>query len=117
MHIALQDAIARQLQDSAQGQLFSQLFAHGSLTVEIYAPQEKDNQQPHTQDELYVIISGSGTFVHAAQERSFRPGDLIFVPAGDVHYFKNFSDNFRTWVIFYGPAGGEKNCQEPVPEN
>jgi hypothetical protein len=25
------------------------------------------------------------------------------------HYFENFSDDFATWVIFYGEEGGEKN--------
>ena len=34
---------------------------------------------------------------------------LIFVPAGIEHRFENFTDDFSTWVIFYGPAGGEKD--------
>jgi hypothetical protein len=25
------------------------------------------------------------------------------------HHFENFSDDFATWVIFYGPDGGEKS--------
>jgi len=35
-------------------------------------------------------------------------GDVIFAPAGIEHRFENFSDDFVTWVIFYGPVGGEK---------
>jgi len=32
---------------------------------------------------------------------------MLFVPAGVEHRFENFSDDFATWVIFYGPEGGE----------
>jgi len=39
---------------------FTRLFAHGTLEVEMYRPNGVDRQQPHTRDELYVIISGSG---------------------------------------------------------
>jgi quercetin dioxygenase-like cupin family protein len=35
-------------------------------------------------------------------------GDLFFVPAGKVHTFKNFTEDFSTWILFYGPKGGEK---------
>jgi hypothetical protein len=33
---------------------------------------------------------------------------VLFVPAGMDHRFVNFSGDFAAWVIFYGPAGGEK---------
>ena len=33
-------------------------------------------------------------------------GDLLFVPAHVEHRFERFSDDFRTWVIFFGPQGG-----------
>jgi uncharacterized RmlC-like cupin family protein len=35
-------------------------------------------------------------------------GDVLFVRAGVKHKFENFSDDFATWVIFYGPEGGER---------
>ena len=34
-------------------------------------------------------------------------GDAFFVAAGVVHQFENFSEDFVTWVVFYGPQGGE----------
>jgi mannose-6-phosphate isomerase-like protein (cupin superfamily) len=37
----------------------------------------------------------------------FGPGDVLFVPAGVEHRFEDFSDDFVTWVVFYGPEGGE----------
>jgi len=45
-----------------EGETFIKVLAHGSMSVEIYRPVNIDPQTPHTQDELYVIISGSGHF-------------------------------------------------------
>ncbi len=68
-----------------------------------------DLQQPHDRDELYVIINGKGTFSHEGDRTAFAPGDVIFVPAGDKHRFEDFSENFSTGIIFYGPVGGEED--------
>lgn len=104
MHITLTAAQNALL---AGGSVFQKLFARGSLIIEIYKPHETDNQTPHQQDEVYIIISGSGKFLNGSDIVSFSPGDFIFVPAGQEHRFFDFTDDFSTWVIFYGPAGGE----------
>jgi mannose-6-phosphate isomerase-like protein (cupin superfamily) len=88
------------------------LMTHGTMTLRYYAPRGRDPQTPHEQDEIYVVASGSGTFALGREERSlerrrFGPGDAIFAPAGWVHRFEDFSDDFATWVIFWGPKGGE----------
>lgn len=88
---------------------FKTLFKHGTLEVEVYQPEKVDLQQPHSRDEIYVVISGSGEFVNDGVRVDFGPGDFLFAPAGIEHRFENFSDDFATWVFFYGPEGGEKN--------
>jgi mannose-6-phosphate isomerase-like protein (cupin superfamily) len=88
--------------------LFTKIMEHGSMSVELYRPRQTDKQTPHLQDELYVIISGSGEFINAGQKMPFSPGDILFAPAGIEHRFENFTDDFVTWVIFYGPVGGER---------
>ena len=92
------------------GQRCIELFRHGTLSVELYAPRRTDPQTPHTRDEIYVIISGSGRFRRAAEETTFGPGDVLFVPAGEEHRFVEFGDDFATWVFFYGPEGGEASA-------
>ncbi|GAB3711416.1 hypothetical protein GCM10027592_48970 [Spirosoma flavus] len=87
---------------------FVELFSHGSLVVEYYKPDQVDKQQPHRRDEVYVITSGSGTFDYAGEKMAVKPGALLFVPAGIEHRFENFTDDFATWVLFYGPDGGEQ---------
>jgi mannose-6-phosphate isomerase-like protein (cupin superfamily) len=86
---------------------FVELFRHGSLVVEIYRPRGTDRQQLHTRDEVYVVISGHGDFVCAGERRRFGPGDFLFAAAAVEHRFEHFSPDFATWVIFYGPEGGE----------
>lgn len=103
---------------TAEGKRFAELFRHGTLTLELYAPREKDEQKPHNRDEAYLIAQGSGDFVCQdsqkqglqanAQRVTFGPGDFLFAAAGQPHRFENFTDDFFTWVLFYGPEGGEK---------
>lgn len=82
---------------------------HGSMRVELFAPLGKDTQQPHEQDELYIIHRGSGVFRKAGETVSFGRGDVIFVEAGTEHCFESFTEDFATWVIFWGPSGGERD--------
>jgi mannose-6-phosphate isomerase-like protein (cupin superfamily) len=88
---------------------FIKLFSHGTLEVEIYKPERVDLQKPHTRDEVYVISTGSGEFTCGNERGPVSSGDVLFVAAGVEHRFLNFTDDFSTWVFFYGPEGGEKN--------
>jgi mannose-6-phosphate isomerase-like protein (cupin superfamily) len=83
------------------------VLKHGTMEVEYYAPRGRDTQMPHDRDELYVVISGKGTFRNGDIRHDFGPGDVLFVPAKTEHRFEHFSDDFATWVIFWGPQGGE----------
>ncbi len=90
------------------GERFTEAFARGSLLVELYAPDRIDPQKPHTRDEVYFVVSGNGTFVVAGERTRFAAGDALFVAAGVHHRFENFTPDFVTWVVFYGPEGGEQ---------
>jgi mannose-6-phosphate isomerase-like protein (cupin superfamily) len=90
------------------GERFAVLMEHGSMRLEFYAPQGLDPQQPHAQDELYIVHAGEGDFVCGEKRHRFAAGDSFFVPAGAVHRFEHFSNDFATWVVFWGPPGGER---------
>ncbi|HKQ24000.1 MAG TPA: cupin domain-containing protein [Burkholderiales bacterium] len=83
-------------------------FEHGTLQVKMYRPAGQDPQKPHSRDEIYVIAHGSGWFLNSTDRHPFQKGDVIFVPSGVEHRFVEFTDDFCTWVMFYGPEGGEK---------
>ncbi len=82
-------------------------LAHGTMSLQVFAPRGTDYQTPHEQDELYLVVSGSARFVHEGSETLAQAGDGLFVPAGDAHQFFEMSDDFVTWVVFWGPVGGE----------
>jgi len=104
--VAAAEAMARL--PRAGGKRFATLFRHGSLQVEIFAPRGRDTQRPHTRDEVYVVVRGSGTYVNGPQRFAFRAGDLLFAAAGEPHRFEAFSEDFFTWVLFFGAEGGER---------
>ena len=105
------------LANEPAGLPFVTLFNHGSLDIEIYRPVAVDQQTPHARDEIYVVIAGRGEFVCAGQRENFIAGQVLFAPANTPHRFENFSDDFSTWVFFYGPDGGEANSNPPDQEN
>lgn len=105
-HLSLIESTVK-LQKSSKE--FMPLFTHGSLEVELYKPNKIDKQQPHSRDEVYVIASGISEFLLEKESTHVEKGDFLFVPAGAEHRFIDFSDDFSTWVLFYGPEGGEKS--------
>jgi hypothetical protein len=110
-----QDLLRRLPQPEAgaypHGTPFVQALAQGSMRVELFAPSTsrlgRDIQEPHTQDELYVVQRGTSDFWLDGANTAVQAGDVLFVPAGKPHRFEGFSEDFVTWVIFYGPLGGE----------
>ena len=91
----------------AGSERFSERLRRGTLLLEVYAPRGDDPQQPHDQDELYFVITGTGRFRRGEEVCDFEPGDALFVAAGVSHRFEDFSDDFAAWVVFYGEKGGE----------
>jgi mannose-6-phosphate isomerase-like protein (cupin superfamily) len=91
-----------------EGNLAVPIFAHGSLDVELYTPKGRDPQQPHQRDEAYVVARGSGVFFNGEGRVPVAAGSFLFVAAGQLHRFEDFSDDFAVWVFFYGPIGGER---------
>ena len=75
--------------------------------VELYTPVGHDSQKPHTRDEVYFVVRGSGWFFDGVLRHSVEAGSFLFVAAGQIHRFEDFSSDFAVWVAFYGPEGGE----------
>jgi len=103
--IGLEDSLTRL--PGPNGEPWAELFTHGTLSVEIFAPQGVDTQSPHTRDEVYFVARGRGEFVVDGRPRPIKSGDFLFVRAHVPHRFENFSEDLALWVVFYGPEGGE----------
>ena len=86
------------------------LFQRGTLNAYLALGRHAPRPRPitsHAQDELYVILRGTGVLLHDGRRDPFGPGDLLFVSAGTDHRFEEFSDDLAVWALFYGPPGGE----------
>ena len=78
-------------------------IVHTSPTVELgvyvlVAP-EPDRQQPHADDEVYVVLEGHGTLDVGGQQVELREGHAVFVPAGAEHRFSGY-EQLSVLVIF-----------------
>lgn len=86
---------------------FAYGLRHGTMKLGLYRATDPDTQTPHAQDELYIVVSGRAEFVREGERVACAGADALFVEAGQVHRFENMSSDFATWVIFWGPEGGE----------
>jgi mannose-6-phosphate isomerase-like protein (cupin superfamily) len=85
----------------------ARLFERDDISVLLYVPKDTDTQTPHARDEIYIVVTGHGTFRRGQELVRFAPGDALFVAAGVPHRFESFSGDFRTWVVFFGPRAAE----------
>jgi mannose-6-phosphate isomerase-like protein (cupin superfamily) len=108
VHVGLADALAKG--PPPPGNLAVPIFSHGSLVVELYTPVGHDPQKPHTRDEVYFVTRGNGVFFDGERHHSVEAGSFLFVSAGQIHRFEDFSSDFVVWVVFYGPDGGETDA-------
>lgn len=106
-HARLEDILAG-IAAGRTGQADRYPIRQGSMRVGVYAPRGQDDQTPHDQDEIYIVIAGRGRFERGGEEVPFGPGTVLFVPAGMPHRFVGFGEDFATWVVFWGPPGGER---------
>jgi mannose-6-phosphate isomerase-like protein (cupin superfamily) len=80
---------------------------HESAGIEIgvyvlVAP-EPDRQQPHADDEVYVVLDGHGTLEVAGKPVELHPGNAVFVPAGVEHRFTGYEELSVLVVFEKGP--------------
>lgn len=78
-----------------------------STGLYVLAAGEQDEQEPHTEDEIYVCVSGRARFVTPSGECDVEPGSIIFVPAREDHRFVDITETL-TLVVVFGPAEGSR---------
>jgi mannose-6-phosphate isomerase-like protein (cupin superfamily) len=83
------------------------VLRRGTLDVVLGLPLAPNQQAPHAQDEIYVVVRGRGVLIHDGKRDSFQSGDLLFVAARCEHHYEDFSEDLALWRMFYGPDGGE----------
>ncbi|MGP4110265.1 cupin domain-containing protein [Streptomyces sp. 4N509B] len=67
----------------------------------------RDDQSPHTEDEIYVVTAGRAKIATPDRTAEVGPGAVIFVPAGEEHRFVDVTEDLTLLVVF-GPAYGSR---------
>jgi mannose-6-phosphate isomerase-like protein (cupin superfamily) len=62
-----------------------------------------DSQTPHSEDEVYVVLSGRGQLQVDAVSHDVGPGSICFVPANARHAFHAVTEELRLVVVFAPP--------------
>lgn len=65
----------------------------------------RDEQSPHTEDEVYVVLRGRASFVRGDQRTDIGPGDTLFVAAEVEHRFVDITEDLDV-LVFFAPAEG-----------
>jgi mannose-6-phosphate isomerase-like protein (cupin superfamily) len=75
------------------------------LGVYVLVAPEPDRQQPHSDDEIYVVLEGSGVLEVEGEQVPVSEGSAVFVEAGADHRFTAY-EHLSVLVIFeHKPAG------------
>ena len=72
------------------------------IGVYVLVAPEPDHQQPHEDDEVYVVLEGSGVLTVEGEETALKEGQAAFVPAGADHRFTGY-EGLSVLVIFTKP--------------
>ena len=89
------------------GRAYLEFFRAASLSLGLYVLEAGgvDPQQPHTEDEVYYVVSGRGRVWVGGEDRAVEPGAIIFVGAGVEHRFHTIAEAL-TLLVFFAPAEG-----------
>ena len=100
----MSDLIAEQ---SELGERYLEFFtaSAGTLSLGLYVlpAGDTDPQQPHTEDEIYYVVSGKARIRVGDEDREIEPGSVIFVETDAPHRFHSITETLTLLVVFAPP--------------
>jgi len=100
----LSDVLAEQ---KAGDRLYHEFFKVPDLSMGIYAlaAGSEDKQQPHGEDEIYVVAEGRGSIFVEGEDRTLEPGSIVYVAKHAEHRFHSITEDLSL-LVFFAPAEG-----------
>ena len=71
----------------------------------------EDDQRPHGEEEVYLVLEGRGRFRMGDEDFAVNPGHLLTVPARVEHRFHSITEDLLL-LVFFAPAEGSVEEQE-----
>ena len=87
---------------------YLEFLRSGAMSVGLYVLDvgQVDRQQPHAEDEIYVVMSGRARFSAGDETRDAAAGDVIYVAAGVAHRFHDITARIALIVVFAPSESG-----------
>jgi len=79
---------------------YVEVLSEDSMSVELARYPNPEPKHPHKEDELYYIVSGSGTVHVGAETYEVTEGDVVYVERGVEHDFVDIEDEITALVVF-----------------
>jgi mannose-6-phosphate isomerase-like protein (cupin superfamily) len=62
-----------------------------------------DPQSPHTENEVYYVVSGQAQIKVADEDRAVQAGSIVYVAKNVEHKFHSIEEELRV-LVFFAPA-------------
>src|SRR5215210_9440520 len=83
------------------GELYLEFLRRDSMSCGLYVlePGTDDPQEPHQEDEVYVVLAGRARLRMADQDRPVGPGSVLFVARTVPHRFHDVTERLSVLVF------------------
>ncbi len=98
--------IGRLIEQRGQaGKAYFEFLRAPSLSMGVYRlPADGvDPQNPHTEDEVYYVVSGKALIRVGDEDRSVDAGSIVYIAAHVPHRFHTIKEDL-TVLVFFAPA-------------
>lgn len=92
-------------QQAAGDRPYLEFLKESTLSMGLYVlpARSVDGQEPHTEDEVYYVLSGRGQFRLEDENRPVQAGSILFVAAHQEHRFHTIEEDLQI-LVFFAPA-------------
>jgi mannose-6-phosphate isomerase-like protein (cupin superfamily) len=100
-------------QQETSDKLYLEFLQVPDLSVGVYViPADgMDPQSPHTEDEVYYVVSGRAQILVAEENRAVQAGSIIYVAKNVAHRFHSIEEEL-TVLVFFAPAEYSNNHRQ-----
>jgi mannose-6-phosphate isomerase-like protein (cupin superfamily) len=92
-------------QRAASNKLYLEFLKVPDLSMGLYVLPAggTDPQSPHTEDEVYYVVSGRAQILVAEENRDVQAGSIVYVAKNVAHRFHSIDEEL-TVLVFFAPA-------------
>jgi mannose-6-phosphate isomerase-like protein (cupin superfamily) len=92
-------------QRAASNKLYLEFLKVPDLSMGLYVLPAggTDPQSPHTEDEVYYVVSGRAQILVAEENRDVQAGSIVYVAKNVAHRFHSIEEEL-TVLVFFAPA-------------